>query len=97
MRKILQNMYKVVNRSYFRLSRQMEYDADAIACSYVGNQVFASALRKIEVLGTTFEITRNGLTDLSEEKKKVSNIFESHRLSQISLLIKIKYPSALKA
>lgn len=79
-RKILQNMYKVVNRSYFRLSRQMEYDADAIACSYVGNQVFASALRKIEVLGTTFEITRNGLTDLSEEKKKVSNIFESHQI-----------------
>lgn len=79
-KKILQNMYKLVNRSYFRLSRQMEYDADAIACSYIGNQVFASALRKIEVLSSTFEMTRNGLIDLAEERKKIDNIFDSHQI-----------------
>lgn len=78
-RKILQNMYKVVNRSYYRLSRQMEYDADAIACSYTGDQIFASALRKIEIVGSTFDMTRTSLTDLAEETKQIGNIFESHQ------------------
>lgn len=69
-KRILQYMYRVVNHSYFKLSRQMEYDADRIACDYIGKDVFASALYKIEILASSFNVTKEALANLAEEKKK---------------------------
>ena len=42
-------MYGFVQKSYMKLSRQMEYDADDIACSCVGKDAFISAMYKTEV------------------------------------------------
>lgn len=45
---LLRWMYKFVNSSYYSLSRQMEYDADKVACDVVGRDVFVSSMVKIE-------------------------------------------------
>lgn len=79
-KRILQYMYRVVNHSYFKLSRQMEYDADRIACDYIGKDVFASALYKIEILASSFNVTKEALANLAEEKKKVNNFFEAYQI-----------------
>lgn len=79
-RKLLHLMYRFMNRSYMKLSRSMEYDADAIACRYIGKDVFSSALRKIDYLGYTYQVSQNVLADLSAEGKKTDNIFEVHRI-----------------
>ncbi len=47
----LQWMYRFVNRSYRSLSRQMEYDADRVACDVAGSGTFASALIKTDFAG----------------------------------------------
>lgn len=44
---VLRWMYKFVNRSYYSLSRQMEFDADRVACSIVGKEMFVSAMIKV--------------------------------------------------
>lgn len=44
---VLRWMYRFVNRSYYSLSRQMEYDADRVACNVVGKDVFISSLIKV--------------------------------------------------
>lgn len=45
---VLRWMYKFVNRSYYSLSRQMEFDADHVSCSIVGRDIFESAMIKVE-------------------------------------------------
>lgn len=79
-RKLLHVMYRFVNRSYMKLSRSMEYDADAIACRYIGKDVFSSALRKIDYLSYTYQVSQRMLANLSEEGKKTDNIFEVHEV-----------------
>lgn len=45
---VLRWMYKFVNRSYYSLSRQMEFDADKVACGIVGKEAFVSAMIKVD-------------------------------------------------
>lgn len=79
-RKLLHVMYRFVNRSYMKLSRSMEYDADAIACRYIGKDVFSSALRKIDYLGQSYQITQDVVSSLSTAGKKTDNIFHVHEI-----------------
>lgn len=77
-RKLLHRMYRFVNRSYMKLSRTMEYDADAIACRYIGKEVFSSALRKIDYLAYTNEAALGVINHLAANGKKVNSIFDVH-------------------
>lgn len=45
---VLTWMFKFVNRSYFSLSRQMEFAADHVSCRIVGRDIFSSAMIKID-------------------------------------------------
>ena len=49
-RLLLQAVYRYVNIAYRELSRQMEFDADNIACKVVGKCVMASSLYKTAVM-----------------------------------------------
>lgn len=77
-KKMLHGMYSFVNRSYMKLSRSMEYDADAIACRYIGKSVFSSALRKIDYLAYSNNFSRGMIADMATKGKKPGNVFDLH-------------------
>lgn len=77
-KKLLHGMYGFVNRSYMKLSRSMEYDADAIACQYIGKDVFSSALRKIDYLAYTHNFSNGMIADLASKGQKPGSVFELH-------------------
>lgn len=70
-------MYGFVQKSYMKLSRQMEYDADNIACSCVGKDAFISAMYKTEVNASNNSDFIDILKALFEEKKTVDNVFDA--------------------
>lgn len=69
------HVYRFVQKGYLKLSRYMEYDADSIACQYVGTNTFISALCKIEVLANKDNLYHQMLKSLINEQKMVSNYF----------------------
>lgn len=69
------HVYRFVQKGYLKLSRYMEYDADSIACQYVGTNTFISALCKIEVLANKDNLYHQMLKSLIIEHKMISNYF----------------------
>lgn len=69
------HVYRFVQEGYLKLSRNMEYDADSIACQSVGTSAFISALCKIEVLANKDNLYQQMLRSLINEQKIVSNYF----------------------
>ena len=78
-------MYGFVQKSYMKLSRQMEYDADDIACSCVGKDAFISAMYKTEVNANNNSDFIDILKVLFEEKKKVGNVFDAIEITNRAL------------
>lgn len=76
------HVFRFVEKGYLRLSRQMEYDADAIACESVGPDVFISALCKLEVLANRESLYQDCLRDLMEDGKIVSDYFAGLRTAE---------------
>ena len=48
--KLTRRMYSFVQKANLRLSRQMEYDADKVACGITGSSAFISGLCKIDTI-----------------------------------------------
>lgn len=74
-------VYKFVQKSYLKLSRYMEYDADNISCMCVGTENFVSAMCKIDVLTKRDSLYRELLSNLIKEEKMVSNYFEGKQIA----------------
>jgi Zn-dependent protease with chaperone function len=74
------SMYRFVERGYRKLSRQMEFDADNVSCSYVGTDVFVSGLCKTEVNSSHNDLFIDTLKSLISEKKIVNNIFDAYQI-----------------
>ena len=74
---ILKGMYKVINKSYFGLSRQMEFHADAIAASVSGGNNLVSALSKLDLAQSCYETAVNNANDWLKQKKVSRNIFNN--------------------
>lgn len=74
-------VYKFVQKSYLKLSRYMEYDADNISCMCVGTENFVSAMCKIDVLTKRDGLYRQLLANLIEEGKMISNYFEGKQIA----------------
>ena len=72
-----ETMYKFVQHEYMNLSRQMEYEADDIACKCVGKDCFISAMYKTDINSRNLHFFTNIMNDLIADKKKVKNIFEA--------------------
>lgn len=94
-KKLLRGMYGMVNRSYMKLSRQMEYDADIIACKYTGKDVFISGLSKIEFTGETFQHTAGIVKQMIEKQKRPENVFQVH--TTISEILASEYNRTINA
>lgn len=66
---VLRWMYKFVNRSYYSLSRQMEFDADHVSCSIVGRDVFTSAMIKVDFAASCEHNAEVAWTNLLSSEK----------------------------
>jgi Zn-dependent protease with chaperone function len=76
---ILRQMYGVINKSYMRLSREMEFHADAVAASVTGSQSLVTALRRIELANAGYNIALQKCDELFRQKKMSNNIYQNHR------------------
>lgn len=82
-RLLLQAVYRYVNIAYRELSRQMEFDADNIACKVVGKCVMASSLYKTAVMMQCSSNTHVAMMRLDEKGKKADPFEILELLSQI--------------
>lgn len=82
-RLLLQALYRYVNIAYRELSRQMEYDADSIACKVVGKAVMASSFYKTTVLMQCSSNTHVAMMRLAETSKMADPFEVLEMLAQI--------------
>ncbi|HEX2534753.1 MAG TPA: M48 family metalloprotease [Chitinophagaceae bacterium] len=76
---VLQQMYVLVNKSYLKLSREMEFHADGVAASVCGSNHMVSSLLRISLAGTAYEVALDKLNGLLEENKRCVNFYDPHR------------------
>jgi Zn-dependent protease with chaperone function len=72
-RRLIEYLFRCQQRSYMKLSRQMEYDADAVACKVVGTDVFVSALCKTQKLGKAFDFYHRVLSHFACQNQMVED------------------------
>ncbi|HEU4470822.1 MAG TPA: M48 family metalloprotease [Flavisolibacter sp.] len=76
----LHQMYKLVNKNYMDLSRQMEFHADLVAASYSGSNNIISALRRIEFSHACFEHTLDLCNRIWKDNKVVADMYANHSI-----------------
>lgn len=74
---VLRQMYGVINKSYYSLSREMEFHADAVSASVSGGNNLISALTRIELAASCYNSALNNAGDWLKEKKATANIFSN--------------------
>jgi Zn-dependent protease with chaperone function len=89
---VLQQMYGVINKSYMRLSREMEFHADAVAASVSGSKSLVTALRRIELADTGYNIALQKCDDLFKQKKISPNIYHNQRVVLKHMAEEFKLP-----
>lgn len=72
---LLQHLYNNVNLAQQELSRQMEYEADAVACSVVGKEVVISGLTKTDWTISMESHLQPTITYLCQQQK-MANLFD---------------------
>jgi len=82
---ILRQMYGLINKGYMRLSREMEFHADAVAASVSGGNNLISALRRVEIADESYNYTMQKCNELYRQKKISENIYPN----QSSVLLKM--------
>jgi hypothetical protein len=75
---LLKKIYVVVNRSYLKLSREMEFHADAVSAYVTGSNHTINSLRRIELSQVCYDSTFNYLNILAKDKKRPDNIYPQH-------------------
>lgn len=89
---ILRAMYKLVNKNYLALSREMEFHADAVAASAAGGNNVVSGLSRIEVAAGCYNTALNKAGEYLKQKKVIKNMFEGHFAIYKELAAKHKLP-----
>ncbi|HJT72771.1 MAG TPA: M48 family metallopeptidase [Chitinophaga sp.] len=74
---ILRGIYKLINKNYMALSREMEFHADTIAASVAGGNNLVTALSRIEVAGGCYSVCISTASERLKEKKITRNIFQN--------------------
>ena len=72
---VLKEMYKIINKSYMSLSREMEFHADAVAASVSGSNNMISALARVEVSASCYSGTLKSADECLKNKKVLSNLY----------------------
>lgn len=78
-------LYKVVNKNYLALSKQMEYHADEIAATLVGYKPLETSLYRIELADKAFDSALNIYVSHIKEQTKSNNLFaeQSYILTEL--------------
>jgi Zn-dependent protease with chaperone function len=76
---ILQQVFKLVNKSYLGLSRQMEFHADLVASSVCGSNNVINALKRIEFAQVCFSASITLCNKAWEDKKVMTDFYSGHR------------------
>lgn len=77
---ILQQAYKVINKQYASLSREMEFNADAMAAKASGSNNAIQALRRIDFGSSCYEETINRYNQWLGDNVKGDNIYSQQRI-----------------
>lgn len=80
-RNLVDVLFRAQQRNYMKLSRQMEYDADAVACRMVGKETFTSALCKIQQNSKAFDFYNRILGNLLNQGQIVSDYWKGYNLT----------------
>lgn len=80
-RGVVEAMFRSQQRNYMKLSRQMEYDADAVACRIVGSEIFVSALCKIQKLSKSFDFYNRVLGSFVSDGQIISDYWKGYGLT----------------
>lgn len=78
-RGVVDYMFRKQQRNYMNLTRQMEYDADAVACRIVGTETFVSALCKTQQLGKSFDFYNRILGNFGNLHETVADYWEGYK------------------
>ena len=73
-------MYRIVQKENLALSRQMEFDADTIACNYIGSDIFISAMYKVEQISVNDGFYQHVLSGLIDDHQIVNDYFDGKHI-----------------
>ena len=73
-------MYRIVQKENMALSRQMEFDADTIACNYIGSDIFISAMYKVEQISVNDGFYQHILSGLIDDHQIVGDYFDGKHI-----------------
>ncbi|MDI9867217.1 M48 family metalloprotease [Flectobacillus sp. DC10W] len=73
--KVLQFFYKLINVNYLKLSREMEFHADAIAAHVAGSEALANALLRIDLANSAYYTVLNFYEKNISKAKITNNIY----------------------
>ncbi|NLR64150.1 M48 family metalloprotease [Chitinophaga varians] len=76
---LLRKLYRLINRQYLELSREMEFHADALAVSLAGTAAAISGGRRVEMGTYCLDHCMHKLSELENDGQQFSNIFQTHR------------------
>lgn len=85
---ILKDMYKLVNKQYMGLSREMEFHADTIAAAVAGGNNAVSGLVKVSIGGITYAKAIGMANEMLPDKKITANIYDNQLLILAGLVDK---------
>ena len=96
-RAVLLWAYNKLNIEYMALSREMEFHADLVACSVSGCEPLISTLRKIEFTDHAYQYSLAQLNALTQEKKRIANIYDAHQavISKLAKDFKLKHENGM--
>jgi Zn-dependent protease with chaperone function len=89
---ILRQMYALINKGYMRLSREMEFHADAVAASVSGGNNLITALRRVEMADHGYNFTLQKCGDLYKQKKISANIYSNQASVLRQMAADLKLP-----
>ncbi len=89
---VLRQMYGLINKKYMSLSREMEFHADAVAASVSGSKSLITALRRLELSNSAYNITLQKCDELFRQKKISGNIYPNHTAVLMQLATEYKLP-----
>ncbi|HUB60846.1 MAG TPA: M48 family metalloprotease [Puia sp.] len=72
---LLRKMYRLINKTYMGLSREMEFHADTVAAGVSGNNNCVSALTRIEVASSCYHTALNDANEQLKTHKVTRNIY----------------------
>lgn len=83
---ILGGMYGLLNKKYSGLSLQMEYHADAVAAGVSGSESLVTALRRLDLAGSGFQMSLQECDEMVAHKKRNVNIYplQAHCMTLIA-------------